>query len=601
MGKITILPDILCNQIAAGEVVERPAAVVKELVENSIDAGSQKIAISLLKGGRKQIRVVDNGCGMSHDDALLALERHATSKIKTLEDLQFVQSLGFRGEALPSIASVSRFELISREPDALSGISIRMEGGVLRDVREFGCAVGTAITVRDLFLNVPARRKFLRTVETEMANISDQMIKLAMSHPAIHFQMSHEDRTVFDFTGTNDLLERVSQILGAELMGALNYFAAEEPPVELRGFAGLPEVQKSNTRSMFIYVNGRPVWDRILNQSVLRAYDTLLPKGKFPLVVLFLSIPPELVDVNVHPTKREIRLHSPGQVMEAIQKVVRKTLESSPPRDGVYGSRRLSNINGGAFRKSVQGIRETQINLEHHLDKNALRDKITPPQQIVFPSGYAAALKVEESIKAETEKPPEGKILFSRLPILGQLANTYILLEAPDGLLMVDQHAVHERILYDRLASSGPGESGRQRLARSIVMELLPKEAAVMLAWIDKLMNAGFEIEPFGPNSFILQAVPAALSDFSAEALLREVLETAEEEQQAPHWDLLTNLAKTAACHSAIRAGQKLQGAEIVHLLEAMDRAKIPMTCPHGRPLWCKLTHAEIARFFNRT
>jgi DNA mismatch repair protein MutL len=601
MGKIAVLPDALCNQIAAGEVVERPAAVVKELLENSLDAGSRKISITLLQGGRKEIRVVDNGCGMRPDDALLAIERHATSKIRSLDDLQSVRSLGFRGEALPSIASVSRFELISREPEALSGTCIRMEGGILRDVREAGCAAGTAITVRDLFHNVPARRKFLRSVETEMANISDQLMKLALSQPSVHFQMSHENRLVFDFPRTGSLFERVRQVLGAELAETLNYFAVIEAPIELRGFAAQPRVQKSNSRSMFIYVNGRPVWDRILNQSVLRAYDTLLPKGKYPVVVLFLDMPPELVDVNVHPTKREIRLHSPGQVMETIQRAVRKALAGSPHGGAAYGSGRLAGVNDETPRKPAQAIRELQVELEKSPERNILQNEIEPPRQTVFPTGYAAALQVEKDADREAEKPAHDRIFFSRLPILGQLANTYILLEAPDGLLMIDQHAAHERILYDRLSSSSPGETGRQRLTRSLVMELPPREAAILRNWLESLLNAGFEIEPFGPHSFILQATPAALGDTPADTLLREVLETAEEEQRSPHWDLLAGLAKTAACHSAIRAGQKLQRTEILHLLEAMDRSAIAMTCPHGRPLWCKLTHAEIARFFNRT
>lgn len=601
MGKITVLPDALCNQIAAGEVVERPAAVVKELLENSLDAGSRKISISLLQGGRKEIRVVDNGCGMSPDDALLAVERHATSKIRTLKDLQSVQTLGFRGEALPSIASVSRFALISREPEVLSGTCIRMEGGILREVRELGCAPGTAVTVRDLFYNVPVRRKFLRSVETEMANISDQVMKLALSHPSVHFQMSHENRSVFAFDQTGSLFDRVSQVLGADLTETLNDFAVAAPPIDLHGFVARPQVQKSNSRSMFIFVNGRPVWDRILNQSVLRAYDSLLPKGKYPVVVLFLSMPPELVDVNVHPTKREIRLHSPGPVMETIQRVLRKALARTPHDVATYGSGQPFGAGGGTPPKFVQTIRELRVDFEKDAEHRALPDKIEVPRQTVLPTGYTAALEIEKDAEREAQQQVYDKIRFSCLPILGQLANTYLLLEAPDGLLLVDQHAAHERILYDRLSSSSPGETGRQRLTRSLVLELAPREAAILRTWLDTLLHAGFEIEPFGPNSFILQAIPAALGDIPVETLLREVLESAEEEQRSPRWDFLADLAKTAACHSAIRAGQRLQRAEIIHLLEAMDRTAIPMTCPHGRPLWCKLTHTEIARFFHRT
>lgn len=601
MGKIAILPDTLCNQIAAGEVVERPAAVVKELMENSVDAGSRRISVSILQGGRKEIRVVDNGSGMSSDDALLALERHATSKIKNLEDLQSVQSLGFRGEALPSIAAVSRFELVSREPDALSGVSIRVDSGILRDVRETGCAAGTTITVRDLFHNIPARRKFLRSVDTEMGNIADQFIRLAMARPNIHFQLSHQGRMGHDYPEAKDHAQRVGQILGMNLMGSLSSFAVETPPYDIHGLVGAPEVQRANTRSLFVYVNGRAVWDRMMNQSILRAYDTLLPKGKFPLVVLFLKIAPGLVDVNVHPTKREIKFRKPGEVMDVVQNLIRKTLQESrfSPRSYVPGQ--PVDRPAHATLRHSQGIREMQFNLERNLEQSSPVQAAPAQGQMSFPAGSYAGLGRDELENAFLEKHSDERVLFSRLPVLGQFANTYILLEAPDGLIMIDQHAAHERILYDRLSSSKPGESGRQRLARSVILELMPKEATMMRRWMDRLVEIGFEIESFGPQSFKIQAVPVALSAHPPDALLREVLETALEEQQRPNWDFLAGLTKTASCHAAIRAGQKLQREEIAHLLETLDRRVLATTCPHGRPLSCKLTHGEIARLFNRT
>lgn len=601
MGKITILPDTLCNQIAAGEVVERPAAVVKELMENSIDASSRKISVSLLQGGRKEIRVVDNGFGMSSDDALMALERHATSKIKTLDDLQSVQSLGFRGEALPSIGAVSRFELVTKEADALSGTSIRIEAGILRDVRETGCAAGTAINVRDLFYNVPARRKFLRSVDTEMANITDQFMRLSMAHPDIHFQLSHQERMTYDFPRAQDQLQRVTQILGAKLMGAFSSFAVESPPHEIYGFVGAPEVQRSNTRSLFVYVNGRAVWDRILNQSILRAYDTLLPKGKFPLVIMFLKIPAASVDVNVHPTKREVKFRNPGEIMDLVQNSVRKALQESRSARGAYGAGPLTDRPRSTFSKAAQAIRETQINLSNRFEQAFPGRTDSPPRQISFPTGSTGGQNAEDLSGISGEGHVEDEFYYSKLPVLGQLANTYILLEAPDGLIMIDQHAAHERILFDRLSASKPGEAGRQRLTRSVILELLPKETAILRNWMEKLTEIGFEIEPFGHLSFKIQAVPLALSAHSPDTLLREVLENAEEEQQSPNWDFLAGLAKTASCHTAIRAGQKLQREEISHLLETLDRKVLAATCPHGRPLACKLTHGEIARLFSRT
>jgi DNA mismatch repair protein MutL len=600
MGKISILPDNLCNQIAAGEVIERPAAVVKELVENSIDAGSRKVWVSLLQGGREEIRVVDNGSGMSSDDALMALERHATSKIKSLDDLQLVESLGFRGEALPSIASVSRFELTTKETAALSGTYVRIEAGVLRDVRETGCAAGTSIRVRDLFHNVPVRRKFLRSVDTEMANVADQFLRLSLAHPNIHFQLSHQERVTYDLHDTKDYLQRVLQVIGPELMESLAPFAVESPPYALHGFVGSHEVQRSNTRSMFINVNGRPVWDRLLNQSILRAYDTLLPKGKFPVVVLFLKMPPQTVDVNVHPTKREIRVREPGRVADLIQNTLVKTLRAAQfqCRSDPEHFAAPPDI---TLRTAARGIRETQDGLENRFDGAITGELGSIQLQTDFPySAYAHAGMGEQS-DSTPERTSGAARFFSRLPVFGQLANTYILLEASDALILIDQHAVHERILYDQLSASEPGESGRQRLTRSVILELLPREAAILLTWLDQLIETGFEIESFGQHSFKIQAVPAALSAFSPDALLRQVLETAEEDQQKPNWDLLAGITKTASCHGAIKAGQRLQREEIVHLLETMDRVVHSATCPHGRPLWIKISHAEIARLFKRS
>ena len=599
MAKIAILPDTLCNQIAAGEVVERPAAVVKELVENSIDAGSKKISVSLIQGGRKEVRVVDNGSGMSPDDALMALERHATSKLKSLDDLQSVKSLGFRGEALPSIAAVSRFELTTRETEALSGAFIRLEGGVLKDVRETGSPAGTAVTVRDLFFNVPVRRKFLRSVETEMANIADQFVRLSLAHPDIHFQLSHQGRTLHDFPKNKDYEQRIVQFFGAEAAGSLISFTAENPPYELQGFAGSPELQRANTKALFVYVNGRPIWDRLVNQSIIKAYDTLMPKGKFPLVVLFLKLQPTMVDVNVHPTKREIRFRSPGEVMQFVHTTIRSTLEQSRPGRAQHINWPIPTASEKTFPRCSQSIRETQFGLQPPLAPKVPVD--VAPRQIGFPAGFTGGMSTNDSAAPVTASRPADEFFFSNLVILGQLANSYILLEAPDGLVLVDQHAAHERILYDRLTASQLSGPGRQRLARSVVLELFPKEAAILRRWTEKLVAIGFEIEPFGQQSFIIQAVPDILSHQSPDVLLREVIEKAEEEQQGPEWDVLAGLVKTASCHSAIRAGQKLQKEEIKRLLEDLDSTLISATCPHGRPVWHKFTHAEIARMFNRT
>ncbi len=609
MSRISILPDILCNQIAAGEVVERPAAVVKELLENSLDAGGRKISLAILQGGRKEIRVVDDGSGMSSDDALLALERHATSKIKAIEDLQAIRSLGFRGEALPSIAAVSRFEMVTREAASLSGIAIRMDGGTLKDVRETGCPAGTAITVRDLFYNLPARRKFLRSVDNELSHISDQVLRLAMANPEVHFRVMHQDRQLYDFPQVQDMGERAGQVLGTRLLSQLRPFLLETPSLKVHGLMSAPEVQRPGAGHLFIYVNGRAVWDRLLNRAVLSAYETVIAKGKYPAVVLFVEVPAPQVDVNVHPTKREIRFRNPGEIMETVRQALRQALEGSLAPEARVPSAGLVPLQAARSFFHTACTWESQVPMSGGLEPSPG----TPPE---IPTVVGAASRgpapaepwrIVETGEQEGFADQPGMHLtfaaqpcFSQLPFLGQLAGSYLLFEAEDGLIIIDQHAAHERILFDRLAGTSSREPS-QRLIQSVVVELLPREAAKLRAWLERLAQLGFAIEPFGGDAFVVHSVPAVLGDCSPEGLLRELLESASEDDRNPQVNLLAELAKTAACHRAIKANQRLLAEEVRHLLETLDRTQIVASCPHGRPLWLKLTHTEIARMFHRT
>ena len=609
MAKITILSDLLCNQIAAGEVVERPAAVVKELLENSIDAGSRKITLTLVQGGRKEIRVVDDGSGMSPDDALLALERHATSKIRAIEDLQSIRSLGFRGEALPSIAAVSRFELVTREPDALSGTAIRLEGGILKYVRETGCPAGTTVTVRDLFYNIPARRKFLRSVDNELSHISDQVLRLSLACPEVHVRVVHQDRQLYDFPQVKDRAERAGQVFGAGIISKLHPFFMETKQYRIHGLMSAPDVQRPGANHLFAYVNGRAVWDRMLNRAILSAYETVIARGKFPVVVLFVEIPPDLVDVNVHPTKREIRFRNPGEIMEAVRDTLRRSLEGSGMPGRAVDLSNLSPVQAERFFPRNQFTRETQVPIGSGFERWSQGNPGAAPVQLdalqrVAAGGLppVAAPAGSESLESQAESNfvTVGMPSFSRLSYLGQLADSYLLLEAEDGLVIIDQHAAHERIIYDQL-SSGSTREPAQRLVRSVVVELLPREAATLRRWMGRLQDLGFEVEPFGGDAFVVHSVPAILHDCSPEALIRDLLEGVSEDEQSPQWSLLYEVAKTAACHRAVRANQRLVAAEVRQLLEALDRTQIGATCPHGRPLWVKLTHDEIARLFHRT
>ena len=483
---------------------------------------------------------------------------------------------------------------------------IRVDGGSLKDVRDTGCPVGTAVAVRDLFYNVPARRKFLRSVDNELSHISDQVLRLAMACPEVHFRVTHQDRQLYDFPQVKDRMERAGQVLGSSIFSRLQTFSMENQQLKIHGLMSVPEVQRPGSGHLFAYVNGRAVWDRLLNRAILSAYETVIPKGKFPVVVLFVELPPTLVDVNVHPTKREIRFRNPGEIMEAVRQTLRRTLEGSVTSvsDGAPGGF-VPMPEARPLSKSPFTW-ETQVPIGRGFERtSSSRPGIAPlqvdafkgPTAKVFPPGAAGE---EFQDQSEPCSVLPGQPLFSRLPFLGQLAESYLLLEAEDGLVIIDQHAAHERIIYDRLASTSSREPA-QRLVQSVVVELLPREAAKLRRWLVHLSQFGFEIEPFGGDAFVLQSVPAILGDCSAEGLLRDLLESASEDDGNPRWSLLSELAKTVACHRAIKANQRLIIEEVRHLLQTLDQTQIAATCPHGRPLWLKLTHEEIARLFHRT
>ncbi len=602
MGKIKVLPDHLCNQIAAGEVVERPAAVVKELVENSVDAGARRIRVFLQKGGRSLVRVVDDGEGMSPEDALLALERHATSKIATAEDLHAIRSMGFRGEALPSIAAVSRLEMITREKEAVSGTRIVVEGGTIRSVEDVGCPPGTSITVRDLFYNVPARRKFLRTVETETAHISDMFLRLALAQPELYWQLVHHERTVHDFPQAASLHDRVYHVFGAELAKALIPVDFRTDHAAVRGLIGPPELQRANARSLFLFVNKRPVKDTVLTHAVLTAYDTLLPKGAYPFVVLFVDVPPRLVDVNVHPTKREVRFRDPPLVLDVVRRAMAQGLESALKAS--WSRPFYVSVETARARDIRGGVREGQAESEgfRPLAVPSAAGAVARPEpiSILWPNRLPEPTADGTPCHQEAPGEPTAPHAFSSLKILGQLACAYIVLEAPDGLILIDQHAAHERITSERLVH-GSGSSGSQRLAPPVVLDLPPLEADALSHWIPELRTLGFEVEPFGGGSFVIHAMPAVLKHADPARLIRRLAERTPAEERTPRVERLEQLAYTAACHASVRAGQRLTEEEMRQLLKDLDAIRLSATCPHGRPLWWKITLDQIQRFFQRT
>jgi DNA mismatch repair protein MutL len=600
VGKIAILPEILCNQIAAGEVVERPAAVVKELVENSIDAQSSRISVSLIDGGCREIRVVDNGCGMNAEDALMALERHATSKIRSVQDLNSIASLGFRGEAIPSIAAVSRFEVSTREHEALGGTLIRVEGGIIKEVRETGCPPGTQVLVRDLFYCVPARRKFLRRADTELAYITDQFLRISLANPHIHMQLQSREKVLCEHSKCEGLLQRAAQALGPEIARSLSSIDFERNGISVSGFLAPPDVQRTNSQSLFLYVNGRAVWDRLLQRTVLTAHEALIPRGKYPVCAVFVRISATRVDVNVHPAKREIRFRNPGEVISTVRDALLQALSTIRPRPYVF-----SRQDGGIFEK---GNRASFVGMASEGQASFAPASRSVPHAAPWVSAHRAAFveaPAERESLPETQAGPPvqaemeaGTFAWSSLNVIGQLANSFILLEAPDGLVLIDQHAAHERIVFSTLGKKKTRAA--QLLTRPVVVDLLPKEAVLLKNIAPSLRDFGFEIEPFGGSSFVVHAVPATLSDFKPEEILRDYLRYAEEECPANESEIQLGLARVASCHGSVRAGRRLKTEEIRRLLEALDSIDTPFTCPHGRPLSYILKYEQIFRFFNR-
>ncbi len=591
MGKISILPDILCNQIAAGEVVERPAAVVKELIENSIDAQSSRISVGLIDGGRREIRVVDNGCAMSGEDALMSLERHATSKIRSAQDLNSISSLGFRGEAIPSIAAVSRFELSTREHEALCGTSIIVEGGVIKDVRERGCPPGTQVLVRDLFYCVPARRKFLRKAETELAYITDQFLRISLANPQIHLQLQSQEKVIYDHLRCDGLLPRAILVLGPEIARSLTSIDFEKNGISVLGLLAPPDVQRTNSQSLFLYVNGRAVWDRLLQRAVLTAYEALIPRGKYPVAVIFVGISAEQVDVNVHPSKREIRFRNPGEVISTVRAALLEALSAIRPKS--YG---FSRQEGGIFQR-----RQAPTHVGMASEAQAPFGSAIRSQKNIEPAADPESKPAPDLIRGPTGSigADAGVFAYSSLNLIGQLANSFILLEAPDGLVLIDQHAAHERIVFNGLSKKKT--KAAQLLTQPAVVDLLPKEAVMLDSLVPSLRDLGFEIEPFGGSSFAVHAVPAGLSEFEPEQIVRDYLRYAEEECPADEGEILLGLARVASCHGSVRAGHRLTTEEIKHLLEMLDSIDVPFTCPHGRPLSYTLTYEQIFRLFKRS
>ncbi|MGD9332350.1 MAG: DNA mismatch repair endonuclease MutL [Desulfobacterales bacterium] len=591
MTRIRILPDILSNKIAAGEVVERPASVVKELVENAIDAGARRIVVEIEAGGRRLIRVADDGAGMLRDDALLSLERYATSKIKDDDDLFAIRTLGFRGEALPSIASVSRLTLVSRPAGRPTGTEIRVAGGRIRKVLETGAPPGTMVTVKDLFFNTPARRKFMKTIPTEMGHIGDGLASLALGHPAIDFRLSHNGKTTRQWPAAVESIDRVVDVLGRSLQDQLIPLALESAGAKIRGWVAAPRVNRSTSRGVHLFVNGRHVKARSLLHAVMQGYRQRLMKGQFPLAVCYLSVPADQVDVNVHPTKFEVRFARQRDVHGLVAGAVAAALERADRR-----LRPGRVAAAGPATALPAGVRETRSPFPH---RSSARREASRPLAVAA-TGPAALPRPPEADQHQARIWRQGR--FGDLRVIGQFRETYILCESDEGLVLIDQHAAHERIYYEQLRQrQGQTNAAAQRLLIPETIDLSHREAVLLEDLQASLTPLGMEIEPFGGTTFAIKAAPMMLLPGEIGPVLRDLLETAlAAGSTATPEAILEAGIKVMACHGAIRARQTLAARQIRRLLQQLDECANPSHCPHGRPTWIRWTAKALEKAFGR-
>jgi len=600
--RIQILPDVVASQIAAGEVVERPASVAKELIENAFDAGARRVEVEFQGGGIKRLSVSDDGCGMSRDDALLSVERHATSKIRTAEDLVRIATLGFRGEALASIAAVSRFRLVTRTPEAETGTAIVITGGKLVEAGDAGAPPGTQVEVRDLFFNVPARRRFLRSPETEGGHIRLLFLTLALSRPEIAMTLRADQRLIYQFAPGGDLGFRLREAFGAAFVSLLRPVVWEGNGLRVTGFAGLPSAVRPDRSDQYLFVNGRAATAPILARAIREGYHTLLPSDRHPIVILDIRLPPEQVDVNVHPNKKEVRFRNPEAVREGVSQALRNALGVAASPASVPRSSPMATVPEGPPPRA---------------DGLPLADW-PPPRSFVYPRMPMAPPAPSRTAPADAVPPApgtsagsssgpsseEGEGPWSWCRVLGQVGSLYVVLETEEGLALLDPHAAHERVLFERLKSAlESGSLERQGLLAPEIVSLTPTRAVACRRLLPVLNRMGFTVSEFGGDVFAVEAVPALMASVSAARLIPDILAELEggegERGGRGRWD--EERVIMAACRGAVKQRDRLTMAEIERLVSDLARTELPYTCPHGRPTMIFLSWQELDRRFGRS
>ncbi len=577
---IQLLPPEVASQIAAGEVVERPASVVKELIENALDAQASFISITVEGAGKRTIEISDDGTGIPSGELSLAVERHATSKLQSADDLFHIATLGFRGEALASIGSVARLTILSRQKGKELGARLRVDGGIAQPVQPVGTPDGTLVKVEDLFYNVPARLKFLKTDTTERRQIDNLVTRYALAYPKVRFHLHQDGRVGLQTSGNGDRREVLAALYGVDIARQMLEVLAEEDGLSVSGFISPTTLTRTNRREITFFVNGRPVQDAALSAALLKAYHTLLMVGRYPMAVLFLELDPEAVDVNVHPTKAEVRFREPDRIFTGVQRAVRRALLAHTPIPGIENQIRWSP---GA--QWGQPTRQIDPAWEMSADRSGTVD---------FESGPTAD---------ETVPPPPSTLPVGGVPLLrlvGQVATAYLVAEGPDGLYLVDQHAAHERILFERFLAQRAGEIPSQSLLQPATVELPTASARLLDEQLPILSRLGFKVEAFGSNTYLVRAIPTLLAGSNPAAALRVLVEDFEEDETPLQAEVEERIIARVCKRAAVKAGQTLSQEEQHALLRDLEACQSPRTCPHGRPTMIHLSVDLLERQFGR-
>lgn len=677
MGRIRVLSDQVANQIAAGEVVDRPASVVKELLENALDAGATRIRLEIEAGGKKLIRIADDGCGMVRDDALLAFERHATSKIRSSDDLLSIATLGFRGEALPSIASIARLEMETRPEEESSGTRIEIAGGKVLSVEDCGRPHGTTITIRDLFFNTPARRKFLKSENTELSHVTALVTNYALAHPEKHFELHSASHALIVAPPVARPAERIYQIFGQDTLDQLLPVAAEipleraglpEPPpwkreanyqppqpgtLRLSGFISKPELQKLNRNSIYIFVNKRLIRDRLILHAISDAYRNIIPPTSFPVILMFLEMPPEEVDVNVHPAKTEVRFRQQSFIHDFVRDSLRTALMNARPAAAFVAA--LTNnphatptllpdisplpggdaiepekteaeltasgdgepaVDGADFSLSMPTARPEPGRLPFSLQNSVPQPSSTLQEIAALATMVSAAIgnqQIEHTCGSVSETMPVAKVespeevpgnlnALASLKPLGQLRESFILAVNDEGLWIIDQHVAHERVLFEKILRERQVERvQRQRLLMPLLIDLQPHQMVVFASIAEELERNGIEVEPFGPRTLAVKAAPIGLEGTQLERVLSEIIDQSERERQNENLETVrTRIAASIACHAAVKVNMPLDSTRIEWLLKELAKTEHPTSCPHGRPIALRYAWKDIQRAFQR-